>query len=313
MTPRELVYAAIAHQPATRPPYCIGFTADGARQLQQAIGDRDVDAYVDNDVVRLSPPWWSWHGLAGDWAGPEAPSTPAHVQGYGSYSEFFDAVKRTHDQGKYALATIYGSHFEKANAARGIENFLADLGGARAFSRALLQRIIDKNMVMLDNILTCAEIDGVLLGSDWGTQVDLIMSPATWEELIRPGEEREYDLIRGFGKHIWIHSCGNVVKIIPALIEMGVDVLNPIQPEVMDLDGLKRDFGDHLTFWGGISTQRTLPYGTPDEVRAESRQVRAVLGQSGGFVFAPAQEIQGDVPAANIVALVETARESWPT
>ncbi|MFA6108780.1 MAG: uroporphyrinogen decarboxylase family protein, partial [Candidatus Latescibacterota bacterium] len=228
-----------------------------------------------------------------------------------AYQTFFDEVKRVHDeQGKYALATIYGSHFEKANFARGIENFLADLAGEPAFARRLLNRIIEKNLVMLDNVLSCAEIDGVLLGSDWGTQVDLIMSPATWEELIRPGEQREYDLVRQYGKQVWIHSCGNVVKIIPALIEMGVDVLNPIQPEAMDLARLKADFGSRLTFWGGISTQRTLPYGTPAEVKEESRQVRSLLGESGGFVFAPAQEIQGDVPAGNILALIEVARET---
>jgi uroporphyrinogen decarboxylase len=311
MNSRDLVNAAIAHRSTARPPYCIGFTADGARQLQQLIGEVNVDAYVDNDVVRLSPPWWGWHGLGPDWANAAAPQSPATVIGSGAYQAFFDEVKRVHDeQEKYALATIYGSHFEKANFARGIENFLADLAGEPAFARRLLNRIIEKNLVMLENILSCAEIDGVLLGSDWGTQVDLIMSPATWEEMIRPGEQREYDLVRQYGKQVWIHSCGNVVKIIPALIEMGVDVLNPVQPEAMDLTHLKSEFGDRLTFWGGISTQRTLPYGTPEEVKEESRQVRSLLGASGGFVFSPAQEIQGDVPAENILALIEVARET---
>jgi len=340
MTPRQRVCAAIAHQPADRVPYCIGFTPDGRDELIRGIRDHiasgqgapphlepvlselsldDLDqqepgalieGIVDNDVARIGPPWWRWHELGPDWRGEAVPLSPSHVSGSGSYEEFFDRVKRTRDESdQYVLAMVYGSHFEKANSARGIENFLADLGGEPAFARKLLRRIIDKNLVMLDNILTCAEIDGVLLGSDWGTQVDLIMSPDTWEEMIRPGEQEEYDLIHSFGKHVWIHSCGHVEKIIPSLLEMGIEVLNPVQPEAMDLNGLKERYGRDLTFWGGLSTQQTLPFGTPDEVRTEARRVRDLLSQGGGHIFAPAQEIQGDVPAQNILALLEVASE----
>lgn len=162
---------------------------------------------------------------------------------------------------------------------------------------------------MLENILSSPEIDGVLLGSDWGTQRDLIMSRDTWEEMIRPGEQREYDLIHEYGKNVWVHSCGNVEKIIPSLIEMGADVLNPVQPEAMDIAALKENYGEKITFWGGISTQQTLPYGSPDHVRAEARAVRDLMSPGGGFIYAPAQEIQSDVPAENIVALLEVARE----
>jgi len=122
-------------------------------------------------------------------------------------------------------------------------------------------------MVMLDNFLCAREIDGVLLGSDWGTQLDLIMSPDTWQEMIRPGEQREYDLVHSYEKDVWVHSCGNIEKVIPSLIEMGLDVLNPVQPEAMDLATLKKEYGDKLTFWDGISTQQALPFGTPEEVR----------------------------------------------
>ena len=337
MTPRERVRAAIDHRPSDRAPYCIGFTPDGKRELERGIrellerdpahaeatlGVFDVDdlddidpaeldsVVVGNDVARRGPPWWGWCNLADDWRSPAPPTSPAHVIGRGSYEDYFDELKHLRDDhDKYILATIYGSHFEKANFARGIENFLADLGGEPAFARKFLRRIIDKNLVMLDNILPCQEIDGVLLGSDWGTQLDLIMAPDTWEELIRPGEQEEYDLIKGFGKDVWIHSCGNVLKIIPSLIEMGVDVLNPVQPEAMDLAFLKDTYGDHLTFWGGLSTQQTLPFGTPEEVKAEARRVRDLLSRGGGCVFAPSQEIQGDVPAENILALLEVARE----
>ena len=311
MNSQELVRAAIAHRETDRVPYCIGYTPDGKEELQRLIGaDRDADEYTDNDVLRIGPPWWNWHELGADWRQPSTPISPTAVIGRGGYEPFFDELKRLRDEtGKYLLVMVYGSHFEKANSARGIENFLADLAADPPFARRLLRRIIDKNLVMLENFLACPEIDGVLLGSDWGTQLDLIMSPATWEEMIRPGEQEEYDLIHAYGKDVWIHSCGNVEKIIPALVDMGAQVLNPVQPEAMDLRQLKGRFGDRLTFWGGISTQKTLPYGTPDEVRKEARRVRELLAEGGGYIFSPAQEIQGDVPAANIMALIEVARQ----
>ena len=162
---------------------------------------------------------------------------------------------------------------------------------------------------MLENFLNLPEIDGVLLGSDWGSQRGLLMSAAVWDDLIRPGEQAEYDLVHAYGKDVWVHSCGDVQELVPRLVEMGLDVLNPVQPECMDIAELKRSFGHKLTFWGGISTQQTLPFGTPEEVRIEARRVRDLMGAGGGYILSPAQGIQGDVPPANIVALLEVARE----
>ena len=307
---RDIVKAAIAHKETERVPYCISFTPDGEKRLQELIGKRSVNDFVDNDVIQVNAPWWGWNELGPEWRQMGVPSTRSTVTGCGSYEEFFETLKVLRDNtDKYILVMIYCSHFEKANAARGIENFLADMAGEPDFARGLLNRIIDKNMVMLENFLWAPEIDGVLLGSDWGTQLDLIMSPDTWQEMIRPGEQREYDLVHSYGKDVWVHSCGNIEKIIPSLIEMGLDVLNPVQPEAMDIAILKKEYGDKLTFWGGISTQQVLPFGTPEEVKQETRRVRDLMSQGGGYILAPAQEIQGDVPAENIVALIEAARE----
>jgi uroporphyrinogen decarboxylase len=309
MNRRKLVKDAIAHRPTSRIPYCITFTPDGEARLKEVIGDQSVMDYVDNDIIQIWPPWWNWHNLGPEWKQPDIPHTPPQVSGVGSYTDFFESLKKLRaNTDKYILVMIYGSHFEKAYFSRGIENLLADLAGEPEFARSLLNRIIEKNLVMLDNFLHAPEIDGVLLGSDWGTQIDLIMSPDTWQEMIRPGEQREYDLIHSHGKDVWVHSCGNVEKIIPSLIEMGLDVLNPVQPEAMDLATLKQQYGDKLTFWGGISTQKALPYGTPAEVTAETCRVRDLMSHNGGYILAPAQEIQGDVPAANILALIETAK-----
>jgi len=308
-----LVKAAIAHQRTERVPYYIAFTPDGEKRLREVIGERNVKDFVDNDLIHVSPPWWEWHELGPEWRESASPTTRAGVAGNGNYPAFFDSLKMLRDNSdKYILVMIYGSHFEKANVSRGIENFLADLAGDPPFARKLLNRIIEKNMVMLENFLSTPEIDGVLLGSDWGTQLDLIMSPDTWQDMIRPGEQREYDLVHSYAKDVWVHSCGNVEKVIPSLVEMGLDVLNPVQPEAMDLARLKKRFGDRLTFWGGISTQRALPFGTPDEVKQEARRVRDLMSENGGYIMAASQEIQGDVPGENIRALIEVARETLP-
>ncbi len=313
MTRRELVKAAIAHRPTERSPYFISLTQESREMIKSERGVEDVGAWIDNDVRPITVPWWGWHDLGEDWMGPDAPTSPATVIGVRSYENLADDLKAARDESdKYFLVMIYGSHFEKANAARGIENFLCDVAGDYEFAKKLCRKIIEKNLVMLENFLSIDEIDGVMRGSDWGSQRGLLMSPEVWDDMIRPGERAEYDLVHSYGKDVWVHSCGKVDALIPRLIEMGLDVLNPVQPECMDIAELKRDFGDRLTFWGGIGTQRVLPYGTPDEVRAEARRVRDLLGRDGGYVLSPSQALQGDVPVENIEALLEVARETRP-
>ena len=310
MNRRELVKAAIAHRKGERVPYCIDLLDDAWQKLKSVSDGRSLEDFVDNDVKDFSAPWWQWHELGEDWTHCDTPASKARVIGSGSYGEFIDSVKKAKDAcDKYFLVRVYGSHFEKAYSARGFENFLADMAGSPGFARGLLNTIIEKNMVMLENILCLAEIDGVLLGSDWGSQRGLLMSPQAWQEMIRPGEQREYDLVHAYGKDVWVHSCGNVERVIPSLVEMGLDVLNPVQPEAMDVGGLKKKYGGKLAFWGGLSTQKTLPFGAPEEVRREARALRAMMSENGGYIFSPAQSVQGDVPAENILALLEAARE----
>jgi uroporphyrinogen decarboxylase len=312
MNRRDLVKAAIQHRSAERVPYFIDICKDAWEALQSKgiTGDKTQEEFIDNDVQDIAVPWWSWHNLAADWTGMDFPSSPATAIGTGSYADIANNIKSLRQKNdKYFLVRIYGSHFEKAYFSRGIENFLADMVGEPEQTRKLLNKIIEKNLVMLENFLAIPEIDGVLLGSDWGSQLDLLMSPDVWQEMIRPGEQREYDLIHSYGKDVWVHSCGNIERIIPSLVEMKLDVLNPIQPEAMDIAKLKRQYGDKLTFWGGISTQQTLPYGTPDAVRAEAREVRELMSRNGGYIFSPAQSIQADVPIENFLALLEVARE----
>jgi uroporphyrinogen decarboxylase len=263
---------------------------------------------MGNHVLAVGCPWWDWYDLPPEYAAEEAPGFLPKTIGFGSYSEFVETVKNIKENtDAYVLVTIWGSHFEKAYFARGIENFLAYMAADPEYARDLLDMIIRKNLVMLENIVHIPGVDGILLGSDWGSQRDLLMSPACWRELIAPGEQKEYDLIHAAGKDVWVHSGGDIRRIFPDLAEMGVDALNPIQPECMDVYELKEKYGDRIAFWGGISTQKTLPYGTPEEVAEETRCLTAALAENGGYIIAPAQEIQSDVPFENLCALIDTA------
>lgn len=310
MNRRELVKDTIARKTTARVPYCIDFTPEGEKRLQEAIGLRSVGNFVDNDVAQINIPWSVWAELGPEWKAPEPPPGTPPARGYGSYEFFFESAKRLRDNSdKYILVPLYGIHYEKAGAARGAENFLVDLVAHPKAARRLLDRIIEQNLVMLENVLCAPEIDGVLFGSDWGSQRGLLMSPGVWQETIRPGEQRMYDLAHGYGKDVWVHSCGNIEQLIPSLIELKLDVLNPVQPEAMDIARLKADYGRQLTFWGGISTQRVLPFGTPGEVKQEARRVRELMSANGGYIFGPSQMLQGDVPAENMVALIEAAKE----
>ena len=310
MTRREIVKAVIAHQTVDRVPYFINFTRDALPIINQVYDGNSLSLDIGNYVHWVRAPWWRWFEVPDTFRDCDVPGMLPKSRGTGNYEGLEAELEKLKEQtGCYILVMIYGSHFEKANAARGIENFLADLGGNQGVARKMLNHIIDKNLVMLENMMTFDAIDGILLGSDWGSQQALLMSPDCWHEFIAPGERKEYDLIKSAGKDVWIHSCGNIEAIIEDLIEMGVDVLNPVQPECMDIRHLKDSYGDRLTFWGGISTQRTLPYGSPEEVAQEVADVVRLMAQNGGYITSPAQEIQNDVPLENMLALIEAARK----
>ena len=309
LTKREVVKATLAHQDVGQVPFFINFTPDAQEIVQPHYPGPDFSVALGNYVHGIRPPWWAWHDVPESYQSYPDPGVLPKTRGTGSYEAFEEELQRLRQETDcYILVMVYGSFFEKANSARSMEYFLGDLGGNQVFARRLLDKIISKNVVMLENILSFPEIDGVLLGSDWGSQHGLLMSADMWREQLAPGERYEYKLVHEAGKDVWLHSCGNMEAILDDLVEMGLDVLNPVQPECMDIYRLKDRYGPQLTFWGGISTQQTLPYGTPDELRAEIDRVVGYMSQGGGYITAPAQYIQTDVPLENMLALIEQAR-----
>lgn len=329
MTRREMIKNALAHKPQEAVPYAINLTVEG----YDAYGDRLLEQYatpkilqdyrdgwltkeqavslaIGNCMLYVYAPWWTWAELPSEFKEPDTPDYLPDTVGYGSYEDFFSKVSYIREHyDVYILMTVWGSHWEKAYFSRGIENFLYDLAADPEWSQELLNLIIRKNLVMLENVLTCKAIDGVLLGSDWGTQQDLLISPQCFRSMIKPGEIQEYELIRKYGKEVFVHSCGNIERIMGDLVEMGVNGLNPVQPECMDLEMLQEKYGKEITFYGGISTQRTLPYGTPKDVEREVNEIIQLMNRNHGYITAPSQEIQEDVPYENLIALIETAKK----
>jgi len=175
-----------------------------------------------------------------------------------------------------------------------------------AFVRDLLNSIADYNVAQVKKAVEF-DIDAVYFGDDWGQQSGLQMGPHLWHEFIYPVLKRMYGVVREAGKYVFIHSCGDVDELFDDLISIGLSCFNPFQPEVMDVHALMRRYRGRLAFHGGLSTQRVLPYGSPEEVRRESRRLLEA-GRAGGYIFSPAHDVEGDVPLENMLAFIETVK-----
>jgi uroporphyrinogen decarboxylase len=185
-----------------------------------------------------------------------------------------------------------------------MENLMMAMITHKEYVHALLDRILEFNLAVIENACSY-DVDAMMFGDDWGMQNGLQMGTNLWREFIYPRIKQMYSLVKSRGKFVFIHSCGKVDEIFPDLIGIGLDVFNPFQPEVMDVFEMKRLFGDRLSFFGGISVQRTLPYGTVTETKDEIRRLLDIIGKNGGYIAAPSHGIPGDAKPENIAAMIE--------
>lgn len=222
-----------------------------------------------------------------------------------------ERIARINHDEPYCIMMSGGNLFESAWYMRGFERSFMDMVLQPDLFAHIMRRVTDFYMAYTRRMLQAAQgaIDLVFTADDIGGQRGLLMSLDMWQEHLVPHHVRQNALIHDLGAKVIYHTDGSVMPAVGGLIDMGIDVLQALQFDAdgMDPVALKAEHGDRLCFEGGISVQKTLPFGTPDEVRQEVIERAAVLGAGGGYVLGPSHAIQADTPPENIVALFDTA------
>ncbi len=186
-----------------------------------------------------------------------------------------------------------------------MEDLLVYMLTDKPFVHALLDRIVAYNLGAIDKICRTWAVDAIFFGDDWGQQNGLIMGPALWREFFRPQIAKLFGAAKERGKLVFLHSCGRVQELFDDLVDCGLDVFNPFQPEVMDPLEMKRQYAGRLSFYGGVSTQRTLPFGSVQDTKDEVRRLLDGVGAGGGYICAPAHAVPPDARPENIAAMIE--------
>jgi len=197
--------------------------------------------------------------------------------------------------------------FEQTWRIRGFEEAMCDIAAEEDFYAELVDKIADLYVGMVEY---CADIeaDAFLFGDDWGSQTGIIMGPEKWRKFIKPAWKRVYDKVHAQGKYVMSHSCGSVYDILPDAIEIGLDMLESVQPEAYGMNPfkLKAEFGDRLGFWGTLGSQSVIPFYKPEDIVAHIKELKAVMNVNGGYILAPAKPFQPETPVENVIAIIDT-------
>lgn len=233
---------------------------------------------------------------------------------FSGMAERADHAAQVEKQGVF-IGGISAGIMEIAAWMRGFDNYFVDFVANEKLLVALMRKVMELKMAYWDRALELVgdNVDAVHEADDFAGQYKMLISPDAYRRIVKPLHKELFDFIHARTKaKLFFHSCGSIRPVIPDLIEIGVDILNPIQVSATGMDSaeLKMEFGDDIVFWGGgVDTQRVLGDGTPDEVRAETKRRISDLAPGGGFVFATVHNIQGNVPPENILAMWETLQE----
>lgn len=231
-------------------------------------------------------------------------------QAPGLYDEA-EWVLRTFKDEYWIVGVTVTTIFETAWALRGYERLLADM----ALNPELAERVLEipyQYHLTAAKQLTRMGVDMIWLGDDVGAQKAMLISPGMWRKFFKPRMAHLIAELKAINPQVKVayHSDGVIYPIIPDLIEIGLDVLNPIQPASMDPVRLKREFGKHLCFWGSIDEQHTLPFGSPEDVRSEVLARIETLGKNGGLIMGPTHHVQLDTPMENFWAMINTITQT---
>ncbi len=300
---RDLEPAHVLRANRERPPHSDYIDSWGSGAMEIAPGEwfPGVHPLLNATTVRELEDYAGWPDMTD-------PSRVAHVA---------EAARRLAERNEYAiLATPWLLFpFERAMAMQGLEAFLLNMGLHPEFAVALLEKIAGLCKALMGIFLRELgdNVDIIKIGDDLGTQQSLMMSPKMYREMLKPIHA---DYIRFIKERtsakVFFHTDGDVEPLIEDFIEIGVDILNPIQTsagKMADLASLKAKYGDRIVFCGGIDTHRILPFGTPDEVRMEVKRVIETLGPGGGFMLGAVHTVMNDVPAQNVLAMVDAVEE----
>ncbi len=335
MTHKERLLAAVEHKPTDRTPIWLGcphgdaepglfehFGVDSAFGLQEAI---------DDDMRWIGPRWNHPEGLPmldpyggkpkqshnqpGIFADCEDVSEVEKVYWPDpKYIDVEDLKERIAPwKDEYAIFTgIWAPFFHNVGDYFGMDNYFVKMYTNPDVVEAVTEHIVDFYVGANERIFEAVaeDADFCFFGNDFGTQLNIFVSPEQFRKFILPSFRRITDQAHRFGLKVALHSCGSIYRVIPDLIDAGVEALHPIQAKAanMDAETLQREFGDDLCFIGGVDTQAILNHGTPEDVRAEVRRVVDVF--QNGIVISPSHEaILPDVPPANVEAMFDEARK----
>jgi len=346
ITPKQRVKMSASHVQPDRPPIQIYLTPEAHAKLNDYFKGQSVEEVFEIDFRHVGPTggpkrrqvepgsiicsyddWGNGYTLVRNNAGGEyleatelslaRLSTMDEVANYPwwpspddwDYSVIPDQIERVAD-----YAVCFGSAgipdiINSVGRGRGMAQVLIDIATEDEVGIAIIDRRVDFYYEYCRRGLEAGKgkIDILCVGEDLGSQKGPTMSPACFDSFFRPRIEKFYKLAHDYGALAMMHSCGSTRLLQSRLLDMGLDILDAVQPEPVGMDPieLKREFGDRLTYCGMISTQQTLPRGTVDECRAEARHRIDVIGRGGGYIFAPAHCIQPDTPVENILAIYE--------
>jgi uroporphyrinogen decarboxylase len=330
MTKRDVVRLVLEGKRPPYVPWSVGLTVEAREKLQRHYGCDDLEVPLENHLLKLGRDIGLFTDVGNhrvrDVFGVVWDRTIdkdiGNVEGcvlgeptLAGYEfpdpldcRFFDDIpeKIARFPDRFRVFQIGFSLYERAWTLRGLENLLTDFHDHPDFVRRLLAAIADYNVAQIRKALE-HDIDAVYLGDDWGQQHGLQMGPRIWRRFIYPELQRMYGVVRRAGKFVMIHSCGDVDELFDDLVAAGLSCFNPFQPEVMDVESLLAAYRGRLAFHGGLSTQRTLPFGSLEDVRAQTRRLLE-LGSQGGYIFAPAHDVEGDVPLENMLAFIHTVQ-----
>ncbi|MFO7635123.1 MAG: uroporphyrinogen decarboxylase family protein, partial [Caldilinea sp.] len=236
-----------------------------------------------------------------------APPDPNRPELYDGAAWVIDSFKDDY----WIVGVTVTTMFETAWALRGYEQMLADF----LLDPELAERLLDipyRYHLTAAKKLTEMGVDMIWIGDDVGAQRSMLMSPATWRRFFKPRVANFIAELKAINPQVKVayHSDGVIDPIIPDLIEIGLDVLNPIQPACMDPAQLKRQYGSNLCFWGSMDVQHTLPFGTPADVRAEVLNRLETIGKNGGLILGPTHHVQIDTPLENFWAMIDTITQT---